>query len=159
MLELWGMWSTPSLPSLPDPPWPGVVAPNRVLSMGQIELNCVFMLTCIVWNRTVFWHWNWVLMLNWTVWNRTVYKYKNGFGINNLQWLMCYKTEPNLYFQFILPLLSSSHSFFHSIFCGIQKIWKDFSQPMLLHSWSTREMLCSKSIVTETISIKPEMKN
>ena len=24
--------------------WPGVVAPDRVLSMGQIELNCVLML-------------------------------------------------------------------------------------------------------------------
>ena len=36
MLELWGMRSTPSLPSLPDPLWPGVVAPDRVLSMGQM---------------------------------------------------------------------------------------------------------------------------
>ena len=34
MLELWGMRSTPSLPSLPGPLWPGVVAPDRVLSMG-----------------------------------------------------------------------------------------------------------------------------
>ena len=31
-LELWGM------PSLTDPLWPGVVAPDRVLSMSQIEL-------------------------------------------------------------------------------------------------------------------------
>ena len=38
------MWSTTSLPSLPGPLWPGVVAPERVLSMGQIELNSVFML-------------------------------------------------------------------------------------------------------------------
>ena len=41
MLELWGKWSTPSLPLLPGPLWPGVVAPDRVLSMGQIELNCI----------------------------------------------------------------------------------------------------------------------
>ena len=34
MLELWGMQSTPLLPSLPGPLWPGVVAPDRVLSMG-----------------------------------------------------------------------------------------------------------------------------
>ena len=40
MLELKGMRSTPSLPSFPGPLWPGVVAPDRVLSMGQIELNC-----------------------------------------------------------------------------------------------------------------------
>ena len=34
VLELWGMRSTPSLPSLPGPLWPGVVAPDRTLSMG-----------------------------------------------------------------------------------------------------------------------------
>ena len=44
MLELWGMRSTPSLPSLPALLWPGVVAPDRVQSMDQIELNCVFVL-------------------------------------------------------------------------------------------------------------------
>ena len=44
MLELWGMWSTSSLPSLPGLLWPRVVAPDRVLSMGQIELNCILML-------------------------------------------------------------------------------------------------------------------
>ena len=38
MLELWGMWSTPSLASLPGPLRPGMVALDRVLSMGQIEL-------------------------------------------------------------------------------------------------------------------------
>ena len=43
MLELWGMLSTPSLPLLPGLLWPEVVAP-RVLSMGQIELNCELML-------------------------------------------------------------------------------------------------------------------
>ena len=40
ILELWGMQSTPLLSSLR----PGVVVPDKVLSMGQIELNCVFML-------------------------------------------------------------------------------------------------------------------
>ena len=38
-LGLWGMQSTPLLPSLPYPLWPGVVAHDKVLSMGQIELN------------------------------------------------------------------------------------------------------------------------
>ena len=42
----------PSLPSLLCSHWPGVVAPDRILSMGQIELNCVLMLNWIVWNRT-----------------------------------------------------------------------------------------------------------
>ena len=38
MLELWRMQITSSLLSLPGQLWPGVVAPDRVLSMGQIEL-------------------------------------------------------------------------------------------------------------------------
>ena len=36
MLKPWGMWSTPSLPLLPL--YPGVVASDKLLSMGQIEL-------------------------------------------------------------------------------------------------------------------------
>ena len=52
MLGLWGMRNQ-SLPSLPGPLWPGVVAPDKVLSMGQKELKCVLMLNRIVWNRTV----------------------------------------------------------------------------------------------------------
>ena len=40
----------PSLPSLQVPFWPEVVAPDRVLSMGQIELNCMITLNWIVWN-------------------------------------------------------------------------------------------------------------
>ena len=47
MLELCGMQSTASLPSLPSPLWRGVVAPEMVLSMRQIEVNCVLMLHCI----------------------------------------------------------------------------------------------------------------
>ena len=38
MLELGWMRSTPPFPSLPGPLCPGVVAPDKVLSMGQIEL-------------------------------------------------------------------------------------------------------------------------
>ena len=57
IVELWGTRSTPLLPSLPSPLWPGVIAPGRILSMGQIELN-------------------WILMLNWIVWNITVYMCK-----------------------------------------------------------------------------------
>ncbi len=34
VLGLWGMQSTPLLPLLPGPLWPGVVAPDRALSMG-----------------------------------------------------------------------------------------------------------------------------
>ena len=38
------MWSIPSLPSLPGQLWPGVAAPDRVISMGQIDLNCIITL-------------------------------------------------------------------------------------------------------------------
>ena len=41
MQELWGIRSTPSLPLFPGSLWPGVVAPDRVLFMGQIDLNCI----------------------------------------------------------------------------------------------------------------------
>ena len=44
MLELWRMQSTPSLSSLLGLLWHGVIVPDRVLSRGQIELNCVLML-------------------------------------------------------------------------------------------------------------------
>ena len=44
MLEFWGMQSTPLLPLLPSPLWPRVVALDRVLSTGQIEVNCVLRL-------------------------------------------------------------------------------------------------------------------
>ncbi len=44
MLEFWGMRVPLLLPLLPGPLWPKVEAPDRVLSMGQIELNCVYML-------------------------------------------------------------------------------------------------------------------
>ena len=36
-LEIWGIRSTPSLPLLPGSLWPGVIEPDWVLSMGQIE--------------------------------------------------------------------------------------------------------------------------
>ena len=39
-LELWGKWNTLFLPLSPGPLWPSVVEPDRVLSMGQRELNC-----------------------------------------------------------------------------------------------------------------------
>ena len=44
MLELWEMQSISSVPSLPGPLSLGVVATDRVLSMGQIELNCIITL-------------------------------------------------------------------------------------------------------------------
>ena len=53
MLEFWRMGSTPSLPSHPDPIWTGMVAPDWVLFIGQIELNCVHILNWIIWHLTV----------------------------------------------------------------------------------------------------------
>ena len=72
------MLSTYSLPLLPGPL--GVVVPDRVLSMCQIELSCMLMLNWIVWNGAVF-DIETILILNWIVWNRTFYLYKNGFDI------------------------------------------------------------------------------
>ena len=38
VLVLWRTWSTPLFSLLHGPVWPGVVAPDWALSMGQIEL-------------------------------------------------------------------------------------------------------------------------
>ena len=53
LLKLYGMQGISLLPSIPDSLWHEEVAPDRILSMGQIELNCVSMLYWVVWNRTV----------------------------------------------------------------------------------------------------------
>ena len=45
--------NTSLLPSLPGSLWPWVLAPDRVLSMLETEINSVFTLNWIVWNRTV----------------------------------------------------------------------------------------------------------
>ena len=81
MLELWGIRSTSSLPSLPGPLWPGVAAPDWVLSMGQIELNSVLMLEI-----ELFWNLNYVLMLNWIVWNETVFDIETILTLNRMVW-------------------------------------------------------------------------
>ena len=92
--------STCSLPSLSGLLWPEVIAPDRILSMGQIELNCVLMLTRIAWNRTVLafklrtyaklncLKWNCFCMLNWIVWNRTALTNT----ILTLNWIVWIKT-------------------------------------------------------------------
>ena len=53
MLELLEMQSTPLLPSLPCSVWLWVIVPDKVLSIGQIGLNCVLMLNWISLNRSV----------------------------------------------------------------------------------------------------------
>ena len=50
------MQSTPSLPLLPGP--------DKVLSMGKIELKYILMLNWITWNKIIF-DIETVLMLNW----------------------------------------------------------------------------------------------
>ena len=84
MLKLLRMQGTSSFSCLH---WPKVVTLDRVLSMGQIELNWVLMLKWIAWNRTVLifelrfyaklncLEWNCFCMLNWIVWNWTVFWY------------------------------------------------------------------------------------
>ena len=73
------MHRTPTLPSLPGSLWPGVIAPDRVLSMGQIELNCILMLNWIVWNG-IF------CMLNWIVWNKNVFDIETVLKLNWIVW-------------------------------------------------------------------------
>ena len=70
MLKIWEMQSTPSLLSLPIPLRLGVVAPDRVPSMSQTELNCVLMLNELFEMELFF---DIVCMLNWIVRNRTLF--------------------------------------------------------------------------------------
>ena len=51
------------------------------------------MLNWIVWNGTVL-DIETVLTLNWIVWNSTDYLYKIDLALNNLQKLICHKTQP-----------------------------------------------------------------
>ena len=73
--QWWSFGNTPSLPSLPGSLWPGTVAPDRVLSMGKIELNCILIRN--LFEIGLFWHLNCVPGLNWIVWNRTVLTLKS----------------------------------------------------------------------------------
>ena len=78
ILELSEMLNTASLPSLPGPLWLGVIAPDRALSIGQIELNGVLLLNWIVLNRTDFdieivLHWNVLFVID-MFWHLTVCK-------------------------------------------------------------------------------------
>ena len=101
VLELWEMRSTPSLLSLPGLLWPGVVTPNRVLSMDQIELNCVLVLNWITWNRAVLTFklrtyaklnclkWNCFCMPNLVVWKQLFLTLKL---FNTLNWIVWIRT-------------------------------------------------------------------
>ena len=42
VLEIWGMWSTPSFSLLLGHLWPGLVATDRVISLGQTEQTGIF---------------------------------------------------------------------------------------------------------------------
>ena len=98
MLELWGMLSTSSLPMLPSPLYPGVVVPDRVLSMGPIEQNGLLELNWIAWNRTVLTfklrtyaklnclNWHCFCMLNWIIWNKTVFDIETVLTLNWIVW-------------------------------------------------------------------------
>ena len=86
-----GMQNTSTLPSLPCQLWPRVAALDRVLSVGQIELNCVLMLNWIVWNRTVLtfncvWINDWylieILVIHSNTWNHlTLMTEENSLNI------------------------------------------------------------------------------
>ena len=83
-----------------------------------LHLNCVHMLNWIIWNRTVFdietvltlnwiviynclydlkifWQLNCVLMLNWIVLSELIIYMKTDLPLNNQQWLIYHKTQPN----------------------------------------------------------------
>ena len=114
MLELWRMRCTSSLPSLPGPLWLGVVAAGRVLSMGQIELNSLFMLNWIVW---IAWNRNFLTIKLCTYEIELFICIKIDLALNNLQ------TLPN-----------SAH--LRRVETSIEKIRKRTSCYMPISNWS-----------------------
>ena len=85
ILELCGIRRTPSLPSLSGPLWSGIMETDWVLSIGQVELNCVLMLKWIVWKKLFLYlivckQKKIVLKVTFIVWNRPIHLYGNGFG-------------------------------------------------------------------------------
>ena len=126
-----------------------------------LHLNFVLMLNWIIWNRTIFrhlftlnwivtyncfnilkykclWHLNCVLMLNWIVLNRTDYLHKNDLALNNLQSLICHKTQrtkpnhPKLIFIIIKSALRWVNNWFCCSYLNIRSVIlnKYFSQNM-----------------------------
>ena len=77
MLELWGMRSTSLLPLLPGPLWPGMEAPDKVLSMAKLrtyaKLNCLKK-NCF-WNRNCTELFEIELFRHLTVCNQNLYLY------------------------------------------------------------------------------------
>ena len=97
MLELWWIQSTPSLPLLQGSLKPGVGAADRVRSMGQIELNNVLMQNWIVWNRTVL-----------DIETVLFIAIKMDLALDNLQELICHKTQTNNRIVFTFKLCTNS---------------------------------------------------
>ena len=85
MLEFGGMQSTPSLPSFLGSLWPEVVAPDRLLCMDQIELNCVLCFTELH-EIELFWYLNCMFMQNWIVWKRNVIDIETALSLNWIFW-------------------------------------------------------------------------
>ena len=143
------------------PLWPRVVAPDRALSMAQIELNCVLRLNWITWNRTVL-TFNCVFMINWTVWlnwiawnrnvfdNQTVYScltelfeleliiklcIKMDLALNNLKSLICHKTQTT---NSVFIYIWLENSWIHSFPKDISAMWN------VNHHSINLDLFCSK---------------
>ena len=74
-------------------------------------------------------------MLNWIVWNRTVYLYKMDLALNNLQRLICHKTQINTHSEKI-PSVGTRENFllnFKSYKCRASCIFEEiWMRPWLL---------------------------
>ena len=77
MFEVWGMRVITSLLSLLGSLWSGVVAPNNVLSISQMELfDTINLWSTELFEIEQFLHLTKnVLMLNWIVWKRTFWSF------------------------------------------------------------------------------------
>ena len=103
--------STPLFLLFPGPLWLGGVPPDRALSIGQIEqtmcankwLMLIFgLLYSNTWNHLTVCKKKTLVNLRMSSKNvfinyiYLIYVYKQDLALNNLQWLICHKTQPNL---------------------------------------------------------------
>ena len=95
VLEIWGIQSTPSLPLLPGPFWPGVVVPDRVLSMGQNTINYMYEHITDVKLGTKNSLGSFKNIINKMCLQITylIYMYLEDLALNSLQCLICHKTQ------------------------------------------------------------------
>ena len=107
------------------------------------------------------WHWTvykqkTIQRLNWIVWNRTVYCIKMDLALNNLQRLICHKTQTNKHYpldRLILKtwiVVDNSLSLSHSLSIYL---FNSLSPSLSLYLFSSLSLSFSLSLLSLSLSL------